>query len=30
MTTLTTRDVPLTQAQRQWYETACSKIDLEL
>ena len=28
MTTLTTKDAPLSQAQRQWYEAACEKIDL--
>ncbi len=28
MTTLNTRDVPLSREQRQWYEAACDKIDL--
>ena len=29
MATLTTRKLPLSPEQRQWYETACKKIDLE-
>ena len=28
MTPLSTKDVPLSQAQKQWYEAACKKIDL--
>ena len=28
MTPLTTKDIPLSQAQKQWYEATCKKIDL--